>query len=216
MPALDIDREAAHEAAQRELARPIYPRPSFLDRLADWLDHQLYRITQLTSTVPGGWFTVTVLVIILAVAAVVAVRMARRTMRVSRADHRLFDVTELTAAAHRSAAELHASRGEWGPAIRERLRAIARHLEESGALTPVPGRTAGELAHDAGAAFPALSPRFIAAAAAFNDVAYGEMPGTPQAYELVTGLDDLLREHGGRAAAVTAAHPTAQNWTPVR
>ena len=26
MPTIDIDRETAHEAAQRELAKPIYPK----------------------------------------------------------------------------------------------------------------------------------------------------------------------------------------------
>ena len=38
------------------------------------------------SSVPGGWFTITVLLILLAVAIVVAVRIARRTMRTNRGD----------------------------------------------------------------------------------------------------------------------------------
>ncbi|MDA2990982.1 MAG: hypothetical protein O3B27_05430, partial [Actinomycetota bacterium] len=32
MPAIDIDREAAYEAAQHELAKPVYPRASLNDR----------------------------------------------------------------------------------------------------------------------------------------------------------------------------------------
>ena len=45
---------------------------------------------------PGGWFTITVLLIILAVAIVVAVRIARRTMRTNRGgEHALFDSHEL-------------------------------------------------------------------------------------------------------------------------
>lgn len=216
MPTIDVDRDTAHEAARHELAKPIYPRPSLFDRLYQWLDDQLYRLTQLASTVPGGWFTVTVLAVILVVAVVVAVRMARRAMRVNRSDHQLFGATELTAAAHRAAAEQHASRGEWAAAIRERLRAIARHLEECGALTPVPGRTAGELARDAGVEFPAVSSQFADAAAAFNDVAYGEMPGSPQAYRLVADLDDRLREHSGGRPSATAAEAAPQTWTPVR
>ncbi len=216
MPTIDVDRDTAHEAAQRELAKPIYPRPSLFDRLYQWLDDLLYRLTQAASTVPGGWFTVTVLAIILVVAVVIAVRMARRAMRVNRSDHRLFAVAELTAAAHRAAAEQHASRGEWAAAVRERLRAIARHLEECGALSPVPGRTAGELARDAGAVFPTVSSQFTFAATVFNDVAYGEMPGSPEDYRLVADLDDRLRDHAGRRPATATPDTAAQMWTPVR
>lgn len=216
MPTVDVDRDTAHEAARHELARPIYPKPSLFDRISQWLDDQLFRLTQLASDVPGGWFTVTVLAIIVAVALVVAVRMARRAMRVDRADHQLFDVTERTAAAHRGAAEQHAARGEWAAAVRERLRAVARQLEEDGALAPVPGRTAGELAHDAGTVFPALSSQFTNAAAAFNDVAYGEMPGTSESYRIVADLDDRLREHAARRGPATTTEAAQQDWTPVR
>ena len=87
-PTIDIDRDAAHEAAQRELAKPIYPKASLTERLSDWLDELLYRIAQEGSSLPGGWFTVTVLLIILAVAVVVAVRIARRTMRTNRGGER--------------------------------------------------------------------------------------------------------------------------------
>ena len=44
------------------------------------------------------------------------------------------------------------------------------------------------------AVFPALSSQFTNAAAAFNDVAYGEMPGTSESYRIVADLDDRLRE----------------------
>ena len=99
VPAIDIDRDAAHEAAQRELAKPIYPKASLTERLSEWLDDLLYRIAQEGSRLPGGWFTVTVLLIMVAIAIVVAVRIARRTMRTNRGgEHALFDSHELTAA----------------------------------------------------------------------------------------------------------------------
>ncbi len=92
MPAIDIDRDAAHEAAQRELAKPIYPKASWTERLSDWLDELLYRIVSEGSSIPGGWFTVSVLLIVLAVAIVMVVRIARRTMRTNRGgEHALFD-----------------------------------------------------------------------------------------------------------------------------
>ena len=93
MPEIDIDRDAAHEAAQRELAKPIYPKASLTERFSEWLDELIYRIAQEGSSLPGGWFTVSILLIVLAVAIVVAVRIARRTMRTNRGgDHALFDI----------------------------------------------------------------------------------------------------------------------------
>ncbi|MGZ5226857.1 MAG: hypothetical protein ACXWCS_22085, partial [Burkholderiales bacterium] len=38
--------------------------------------------------------------------------------------------------------ESYAVQGEWAAAIRHRLRAVARQLEETGILNPAPGRTA--------------------------------------------------------------------------
>ncbi|EUA78625.1 integral membrane domain protein [Mycobacterium xenopi 4042] len=37
------------------------------------------------------------------------------------------------------------------------------------------------------------------AATAFNDVTYGERPGTPAAYRLVADLDEHLQSHGAQA-----------------
>ncbi|MCV7259656.1 DUF4129 domain-containing protein [Mycobacterium shimoidei] len=194
MPALDIDRDAAHEAAQRELTKPIYPKASPAQRFHDWLDELIYRIVEKGSSLPGGWFTIAVLLTLLAVAVVVAIRIARRTMRTRRgADYQLFGGSQLSAAAHRAAAERFAAEGNWTAAIRHRLRAIARGLEETAVLNPSPGRTANELARDAGARIPHVASQFTQAATAFNDVTYGERPGTSEAYQLIADLDDQLR-----------------------
>ena len=139
----------------------------------------IYRIIQKGSSLPGGWFTISVLLIVIAVAIVVAVRIARRTMHTNRGGRRaLFDSHELSAAQHRATAEQYAAEGNWIVAIRHRLRAVARQLEEDGVLNPVPGRTATELAKAAGEAVPDLSGELLQAANAFNDVTYGERPGT--------------------------------------
>ena len=215
MPAIDIDRDAAHEAAQRELAKPIYPKASLTERLSEWLDDLLYRIVQEGSSLPGGWFTISVLLIILAVAIVVAVRIARRTMRTNRGGkHALFDTHELSAAQHRATAEQYAAEGNWAAAIRHRLRAIARQLEEDGVLNPVPGRTATELAKDAGKTVPDLAGELLQAANAFNDVTYGERPGTEPAYRMIADLDDHLRR--GAATTRTPVTPVTDSWTAVR
>lgn len=216
MPAVDIDRDAAHDAAQRELAKPIYPKPSLTERFSQWLEELIYRIAQEASSVPGGWFTITVLLILVVVAIVVAVRIARRTMRTnSSSEQALFGSQELTAAAHRNTAEQYANQGNWSAAIRHRVRAIARQLEENGMLNPVPGRTASELARDAGAAVPDLSNKLTQAADAFNDVTYGEHPGTEPGYRMIAQLDDHLRSRGPGRVTTSATPAPAGRWTAV-
>jgi len=217
VPSIDIDRDAAHQAAVEELKKPIYSKGSVQQQIVDWLNEQIYRLLQKTSSLPGGWLTATVLFILLAIAVIVAVSLVRRTMRTNRGgDHLLFESTQLTAAQHRVTAENYAAEGNWAAAIRHRLRAVARQLEETGILNPAPGRTANELARDAGAALPHLDGELSQAATAFNDVTYGEQPGTQSAYQMIVDLDDHLRSRVPGSAAAPG-HPAApDSWAQVR
>jgi hypothetical protein len=214
---VEIDRDAAHDAAQNELSKPIYPKGSLTDRLEDWLSQLIYKLIVEASSVPGGWFTLTVILLLVAVAAVVAVRIAMRTIRTNRGrDSALFGTNELTSAEHRATAEQLAAQGNWSAAIRHRLRAVARHLEETGVLNPAPGRTATELARDAGAATPGLTDELRRAAETFNDVTYGERPGTESGYRLIADLDDHLRFSTPAAADAAAASGSSDAWADVR
>ncbi|WP_319429522.1 DUF4129 domain-containing protein [Mycobacterium sp. RTGN5] len=217
MPIIDIDREAAHEAAQRELAKPIYPKASLMDRLGDWIQELLYRLLLEASSIPGGWLTISVLAIVVLAAFIVAVRIARRTMRTKRGgDAGLFGTHDLSAAEHRATAEAYANQGNWAAAIRHRLRAIGRQLEETGMLNPVPGRTANELARDAGELLGEFDAELRRAATAFNDVTYGEQPGTEHNYRMVADLDEALRQHAGPSGVGATAHAVPDNWAPLR
>jgi hypothetical protein len=217
VPSIDIDRDAAHQVAQIELDKPIYSKGSAAQQFAEWVNEILYRLLDKTASIPGGWFTTSVLLILLAIAVVVAVRIARRTMRTNRGgDYQLFEAGLLTAAQHRATAEGYAAQGDWSAAIRHRLRAVARQLEETGVLEPAPGRTANELASDAGAALPQLGSELSEAATAFNDVTYGERPGTEAAYRMIVALDDHLRSRSS-ATAPSAGRPEAtDSWAQVR
>ncbi|HEY7051777.1 MAG TPA: DUF4129 domain-containing protein [Mycobacterium sp.] len=208
-----IDRDTAHDAAQRELSKPMYPKEGLLDRVNDWINDLIYRLIGDAAQLPGGWFTVAVLLTLVMVAVVVAIRIARRTMRTNRkGDIRLFDEAELSAAEHRATAERYAAEGNWAAAIRHRLRAVARQLEENGVLNAVPGRTANELAHDAGQSMPDLAAELTDAAATFNDVTYGERPGTEPAYSNIAALDERIRTHRTGATADGTARPTPDAW----
>ena len=57
MPPIAIDREAAREAAENELSKPIYPRGSLTDRFNAWLDELIFRIVAKGDLLPGVWFT---------------------------------------------------------------------------------------------------------------------------------------------------------------
>lgn len=206
MPSIDIDRDAAHRAAQSELNKAVYRKASAGEQFSDWLNELLYRLLQKAATVPGGWLTSLVLFVLLAVAIVVTVHAARRTVRTHRGGE-LFGAGQLAAAQHRTTAENYAAKADWASAIRHRLRAVARQLEETGVLESAPGRTANELARDAGTVLPHLSGELSKAAMAFNDVTYGERPGTPDAYRMIADLDDHLRFPS--PPATSAAGPPA-------
>lgn len=217
MSTVDIDRDAAHDAALRELSKPMYPNASLTERFFDWIDELLYKIMVEGASIPGGWFTITVLLIILVIAAVVAVRVAMRTMRTNRGrSAALFDAHELTSAEHRATAEQYAAQGDWAAAIRHRLRAVARHLEEAAILDPVPGRTATELARDAAAAVPDLAAELRRAAVTFNDVTYGDRPGTETAYRTIADLDDHLRSRRTAGATAPTTPGAADGWAEIR
>ncbi len=202
MPAIDIDREAAHEAAQRELAKPIYPRASLSDRIAEWFNDLMYRMVNAGAELPGGWFTIVLLGILALAAMTVAVRIARRTMG-SPDDRQFYGGGTLSAAEHRARAEQAAIRADWTTAIKQRLRAIGRQLEQDGALNPVPGRTAGELANETGRVLPGFAAEIASAAAIFDDVAYGERPGAEPDYRMIAELDDRVRRQVGNRATDT-------------
>jgi Domain of unknown function (DUF4129) len=214
---IDIDRDAAHEAARHELGKPIYPKASLTERLMDWIDEMFYKLASAGASVPGGWLTVCVLLILLAIAIVVAVRIARRTMRTHRGGgHALFGEHDLSAAEHRATAEQYAQAGDWAAAIRHRLRAVARQLEESAVLDPVPGRTASELARDAGRAIPNLATELQRATDTFNAVTYGDRPGTERGYRMIADLDDHLRSRTSAPDVGPAMPRAVDGWAEVR
>ena len=195
MPSIDIDRDAAHQAAQAELDKPIYTKASAGQQFIDWINELLYRLLQKTSSVPGGWLTTTVLLTLFVVAVIVVIHIARRTMRTKRGgDYALFEAAQLTAAQHRATAQGYAAEGNWTAAIRHRLRAVARQL--------------GQVAH--------LAAELTQAATAFNDVTYGEVPGTQVAYQMIADLDDHLRSRGPAAASATGHAAAVDSWAQVR
>jgi hypothetical protein len=205
---VDIDRDDARSAARRELTRAEYQadQPSLIERVARWvMDFLSGLLDRASGASPGGYAGLVVLLLLIVV-AVVAIRLKVGPLaRAGKAQESLFLGAALTAADHRRAAEGHAGAGRWDEALRERLRALIRDLEERGLLDPRPGRTADEAARDAGAALPSYAADLRAAAVAFDDVWYGGRPATRAAYHQVTVLDEALRRTRPSAQAKVMA-----------
>ena len=99
----------------------------------------------------------------------------------------------LDAAEHRRRADGYAAEGRFAEAVRERMRAIVRELETRGVLEPRPGRTADEVAREAGAAVRAVAPDLRTAATVFDEVWYGGRTATAQADALLRQADQRVQ-----------------------
>jgi type II secretory pathway pseudopilin PulG len=186
-----IHRIPAQRLARRELARSMY-HTSFLTRLDRDLFGWLNRLS--IGPVKAGWWTLIALIIVLVlvIAGVLAWIGPLGRSRRARAGAVLAGA-RLTADDHRQAAQRLADDGDFARAIVERVRAIAVELESRGVLLPRPGRTASELAAEAGRSLPGSAAGLRDAARLFDDVRYGGRAGTRAGYQQVSDLDQSIR-----------------------
>lgn len=200
---VDIGRDAAAEAAARELARPEYlvEGPSLPERVLTWLFDRLDELFERAAAhATGGYLGLLALVVVL-VLVVVAVRVvAGRPGRAVTGGGGPFDRPRQSAADHRGLADGQAAAGEWALAVRERFRAVVRELEERDLVPYRAGRTADEVAEAAGRELPECAEAMRSAARTFDEVWYGGRPATAD-------MDQRLREVD---AAVRRARPEAR------
>ena len=189
---VELGRDEAARLAREELAKQVYrdAGPGLVERLVRWLLEEAGKLLDGVAGVSPGGYSGLVVVLLLVAAAVVAVRLkvgplGRRAAR----DEALFVGRIRTAAQHRAAADAHAAAGAWAEAVRERLRAVVRSLEERAVLDERPGRTADEAAADAGRALPGCAAGLRAAAVLFDEVWYGGRPAGPESYAALRDLD---------------------------
>jgi hypothetical protein len=200
-----IGRRAAQQLARRELSRAIY-QPSLTDRILSWLGQQLTRLfTDLNKSIPGGWWALIALIVACVLTVAVVLLQLRPATAGRRSGGPLLAGAGLSAGDHRELAERLAAAGDYAGAIIERMRAIAVELEQRGVLPPGPGRTAAELAVEAGRALPAQAEGLGAAARRFDDVRYGGRNGTAAGYQQLRELDIGLQ--AARPASTAALLP---------
>jgi hypothetical protein len=187
---VDISRDEARDAALRELSDPVYQdaEPSWFAQAVRWLLQRLEDLlTSVSSVLPGGlWSLVIMVLVLLAIAVGVRLKVGKvaRTPGAS-----IFGERVLSAADHRRAAEAAAAQGDLAEAVRERFRAIVRALEERRVLDERSGRTVDEVAREAGRRLPEHATALRAAARLFDDVCYGGHPATADGYQTLVNLD---------------------------
>lgn len=191
---VDISREDAQRLARLELANPEYRQEDegLVARALQWiLDRIAEALDAAGNASPATWFGVLGLIALL-VLVIVAVR--RRTGALGRAAAQpLFSGRERTAADHRRESQRLAEAGAWAEAVRERLRAVVRDVEERGLVDARPGRTADEVARDAGVALPSVARDLRDGARVFDDVWYGGRPADASSYARLVAVDDAVR-----------------------
>ncbi len=191
----DLAREAARDLARQELQDSRYDeaQPSLVVRLlGKAIDAVRDLFDQASGNLPGGRGGL-VLVLLVLVALVVLVLLRVRPSRSGATGGAVFAAGRaLTAAEHRSLADDLASRGELAEAVRERLRAIVRELESRGVLDPRPGRTADEVAREAGRLVPALAEPLRRGTTTFDEIWYGGRDADRASYEVLVEVDRLV------------------------
>jgi hypothetical protein len=195
--AAPIERDTAREAAQRELSKGIYHADDpgvferQVDRAVSWLDDRLARAAGLA---PGGTLGLLALLVVLAAAAALILWRTGPLRRAHAAGSSALDVSTLVSAGqHRRRADAYARDGRYAEAVRERMRAVVRELEDRGVLEPRPGRTADEVARDAGTVVPAVAADLRAAARVFDEIWFGGRPATAASDAAIRAADQRVR-----------------------
>ncbi|HEV3380483.1 MAG TPA: DUF4129 domain-containing protein [Trebonia sp.] len=210
--AVPIGRDPAQRLARQELSKAIYHQTSSVPQaVVNAIEGFLQRLFSGASTAaPGGWWSLVALAAFaVAVIAVIVVRIGPFAGSGRRGAYPMAsrDTRPLTARQLRDAAAASAAAGDYSTAILQRLRAIVSSCEERGILVPDAGRTADELAAQAGARFPARGAELREAARLFDRIRYGDGTGTPAGYDRLRDLDDALArsDPGTRSGAGTTS-----------
>lgn len=210
LPALTRIRPGPDEARsllERELSRPAYQR-GLLDRFQSWLGDLWAQLTHTATTASPVPFAVTVvLLVLLGALLVAAASRVRREPSTTPGEGGVLGPAETSPEEHRSAALSALEEGRSAEALVEAFRALAARSVRRGLLDGRPGLTAHELADELAPAFPAEAASLSNGAALFDLVFYGEQPAAPDDARSVLDLDERLRSARPAASGSTGHAP---------
>lgn len=190
---IDLGADPARELARQELSRQVYQNaaPDPVQATLQWLARRLDDLLRAASGVSlGGAWGLLVLLVLLAVVVVVVRRRFGRIGRTAQLRGAVLGATARTADEHRRLADGHADAGRWDDAVRERMRAIVRSLEERTILEPRRGRTAADAAREGGRALPRAASALRDAARIFDETVYGGRPADADADARLRAADE--------------------------
>ena len=199
-PPLDPSAAHAREQLAQELAKVQYAaaRPSglslLIQQLEDWFNSLF---DHASGSFAGGSGIILVVVGAVVVAAIVVGFLVFGLPRINRRSAvtgALFgDEDDRDSRALRVAAERAAAAGDFGTAILEGFRAIARGLAERLVVVTFPGTTAHSFAIQASVAFPGFRRELSRSADSFDAVRYLGATGTEDDWMVVAALEAALR-----------------------
>jgi hypothetical protein len=191
-----VTRSGAQHAATRELSKSIYQHSNeplvvrAFHAVGRFITHRLASVLNHAPAGNGGALAVIVIIAALIGIVVWRVGVPRRAQAEGSV---LMGAATMKAADHRALAEHAAEQGDWRTAVIERMRAIARELEERGVLEPRAGRTATELAREAATLLPSTAAGLVRSAEVFNTVTYGAGTATADQAAELARTDDAIR-----------------------
>lgn len=204
-PVPPITRAGAQRAARHELSKAIYhrQRDPLLVRAVKAVGHWLASVLSHVGTGSAGGGVALAVLALLALVIIFVIRRRVGPLRRSAAAAGAVLPTDrtLSAAEHRALAMAAADRGDHETAVLEQMRAVVRALEERGVIEPRAGRTAIEVAREAGRGMPSASPVLNAAAGTFNDVVYGGGTAGPDQLETLREADRAVSAVSGRRSS---------------
>jgi Domain of unknown function (DUF4129) len=207
-PPPPVTRLGAQHAAKHELSKSIYHRGGdpllvrAVRAVGRLIDHVLDRASIGGLSGSAGVIAILVLIIVITVVVVWRVGPPRRA---AAAGAVLSAGPPASAAGHRALSERAADAADWHTAVVERMRAIARELEERGVLEPRRGRTASELTSEAGQRLPDAAVELRSAAATFNAIAYGGRTAAAADLEVLATADRAIRRSASARRPVLAS-----------
>lgn len=172
---VDLGRDEARDMARRELSKPSYDRDTpLLTRIARWILDQIERLLEAAGgALSSSLGVAAVIAVVVVLAAVIILRAGPLARSGRQRPGAVLPPQRLTAMQYRAAADEAARRTDWKIAVVERFRAIVAGLDERGVLDVRSGRTADEVAQEAGVALTDLAERLRAGATLFDAVRYG-------------------------------------------
>lgn len=192
-PPLDPSSPEARQWVLDELSKGQYTtEPSLWQRFVEWL-RELLAVGPGSGAIPA-WAAALVVAVVLAVIALVVVRLVRPepSTKGVHAGGAVVDDEGLSAADYRARARRATARGDWDAVLLDSYRALAAAAVERTLLTDLPGRTAHEVALALEPVFPGQAAALAASATEFDAVRYGHRRTTEERATAATDLDAAL------------------------